>query len=656
MTHEPLGSSLQSDGCWFRVQSTHAHAITLCLFDAKGEHEQQLALNREGNGRFSLFVAGVAEGQHYGLRAHGPYEPENGLWFDPSKLLVDPYAKALDRAFTYDPRLSEFGFDTAGLVPRAIVTADRPVARKPGQFRKGGLIYELGVRPFTMLHPDVPQDERGTLRALAHPSVIAHLKRIGVDAVELLPIVAWIDERHLPPLGLTNGWGYNPVTFMALDPRLAPGGMADLAETVAELHRHGIGVILDLVFNHTGESDRFGASLSFRGLDNRTYYRHQPENAGVLINDTGTGNTVACDHPTVRRMIIDSLRHFVLQAGVDGFRFDLGTILGRTYHGFSRESETLAAIAADEVLADRLLIAEPWDIGPGGYQLGNFPQAFLEWNDRTRDDIRCYWRGDACKTGTLASALAGSSALFSQHGETETRSVNFLAAHDGFTLMDLVSYAGKHNDANGEDNRDGHDDNHSWNNGVEGETHDPALQKARRRDVEALLSTLFASRGTLMLTAGDEAGRSQRGNNNAYAQDNAITYMNWQALDEQLVAHTAELAYLRRRFSALSDTTFFSGQGDVQWLNELGEPMTVAEWEQPNRTQLTMLLPTQDLELGETVQLALVFNRAYEERQICLPEGAWAEVLGARPIPEHGFAPRSVTWLVSQNDNRSSGS
>lgn len=653
MTRAELGASLQPNGCWFRTQSTHAEKIELCLFDSHGESEVgRLPMEREGNGRFGLFVEGVTEGTRYGLRAHGLHDPDRGLWFDPSKLLVDPYAKQIDRAYRYDPRLSEFGFDTASLVPKTIVTQDRSGDVQPPHPVKGGLIYELGVRPFTMLHPDVPEEQRGTVRALAHPSVIAHLKRIGVNAVELLPITAWIDERHLPPLGLTNGWGYNPVTFMALDPRLAPGGMTELSETVAELHRHGIGVILDLVFNHTGESDRYGATLSLRGLDNLTYYRHQPDNAGVLINDTGTGNTVACDHPTVRRMIIDSLRHFVLQAGVDGFRFDLGTILGRTYHGFSRDSDTLAAIAADEVLADRILIAEPWDIGPGGYQLGNFPRDFLEWNDRARDDMRCYWRGDPSKTGTLASALAGSSTLFSRHGETETRSVNFIAAHDGFTLMDLVSYEHKHNEANGENNRDGHDDNHSWNNGIEGETTETAVQKARRRDVEALLSTLFASRGTLMLTAGDEAGRSQRGNNNAYAQDNAITFMDWQALDEELISHTAELAYLRRRFSALSQTAFFSGEGDVQWLNELGEAMTVGEWEQADRTQLTMLLTTEDLDLGETVQLALVFNRAYEERQICLPEGAWAEVLGTRPIPEHGFARRSVTWLVSQKDNR----
>lgn len=653
MTSSALGATLQSSGCWFRVQSLHASKIELCLFDEAGKREvQRLEMNREGTGRFSLFLEKIKDGTRYGLRAHGEYDPDRGLWFDPAKLLIDPYAKRLDRSFAHDPRLSEFGFDTLDLVPKAIVTEDRPVERAPAKFRKGGLIYELGVRPFTKLHPDVPEQDRGTLRALRHPSVIAHLKRIGVDAVELLPIIAWIDERHLPALGLSNGWGYNPVTFMALDPRLAPSGMADLAETVAELHRHDIGVILDLVFNHTGESDRFGATLSLRGLDNLTYYHRHPDDAGALVNDTGTGNTVACDHPTVRRMIVDTLRHFVLNAGVDGFRFDLGTILGRSMEGFSRQSDTLKAIAEDDVLSDRILIAEPWDIGPGGYQLGNFPAGFLEWNDRARDDVRLYWRGDEGRTGTLASALAGSSQLFSRHGETETRSVNFLAAHDGFTLMDLVSYAHKHNEANGEDNRDGHNDNHSWNNGTEGETDDVTIQAARERDVQALLSTLFASRGTIMLTAGDEAGRSQRGNNNAYAQDNDITWMNWNSLNEELIAHTAELAHIRRRFSAFSQLEFFSGQGDIEWLNEFGEPMTVGDWEDPQRTQLTMILESRDHDQNSDVKLAIVFNRSSREQAICLPEGSWLEVLGTRPQPELGFAPRSVTWLVSQTDDR----
>ncbi|TRL39671.1 glycogen debranching protein GlgX [Rhizobium straminoryzae] len=638
------GAVPHTRGVRFAVYSAHAKAIDLCLFD--GENETRLPLNRTATDLFALHVAGLKPGARYGFRAQGVYDPDRGLWFDPSKLLVDPYARELDRPFRHDARLSTFGVDTASLVPKAIVTEDRPVAPAAPRLPKGGLIYEVAVRPFTLLHPKVPAALRGTVAALAHPAVIAHLKRIGVDAVELLPITAWIDERHLPPLGLSNGWGYNPVAMMALDPRLVPGGMAELAATVATLHENGIGVILDLVFNHSGESDRHGATLSMRGLDNLTYYRHVPGAPGLLVNDTGTGNTLACDHPVVRRLILDTLRHFVRQAGIDGFRFDLGTILGRSPQGFSRESETLRAILSDPLLADRVMIAEPWDIGPGGYQLGQFPPPFLEWNDRARDDIRLYWRGDGWKTGRLAHALAGSSEIFSAHGLGETRSVNFLAAHDGFTLMDLVSYSHKHNEANGEDNRDGHNDNHSWNNGVEGETRDPAIRDSRRRDVQALLGTLFATRGTLMLTAGDEGGRSQQGNNNAYAQDNALTWLDWTTLDDDLVTHTARLARLRRRFDVFSESAFFTGQdGDVLWLNEQGKPMTTADWEQPDRQQLTMLLKTRDREEDRATRLAVVFNRSHDALAVHLPGGPWQDLFTKDHVFSPVLPPRTVIWL-----------
>ncbi|MBT9369259.1 glycogen debranching protein GlgX [Rhizobium sp. CSW-27] len=637
------GATPHAGGVFFAVHSAHAEAIDLCLFEA--ETETRLRLERTGTDLFTLDVAGLKPGARYGFRAHGVYDPDRGLWFDPSKLLVDPHARELDRPFRHDARLAAFGVDTASLVPKAIVTKDRPVEHTAARLKKGGFIYELAVRPFTMLHPEVPAALRGTVGALAHPAVIAHLKRIGVDAVELLPITAWIDERHLPPLGLSNGWGYNPVAMMALDPRLVPGGMAELAATVATLHDNGIGVILDLVFNHSGESDRYGATLSMRGLDNLTYYRHVPDAPGQLVNDTGTGNTLACDHPVVRRLILDTLRHFVLHAGIDGFRFDLGTILGRSAQGFSRDSDTLRAILSDPLLADRVMIAEPWDIGPGGYQLGHFPPPFLEWNDRARDDLRLYWRGDGWKTGRLAHALAGSSEIFSAHGLTDTRSVNFLAAHDGFTLMDLVSYAHKHNEANGEDNRDGHNDNHSWNNGTEGETRDPTVLANRRRDVKALLATLFATRGTVMLTAGDEGGRSQQGNNNAYAQDNAITWIDWAWMDDDLIAHTACLAALRRRFDVFSHSSFFTGQdGDVLWLNEKGEPMTTADWEQPDRNQLTMMLKTRDRKEDYPTRLVVIFNRSHGALTVHLPDGAWQDLFSGEQGSSRQVPPRSVIW------------
>ncbi len=643
-----LGTTLAPHGAEFAVWSANAAKIELCIFNPEGTVETARHVMVRGAGDIhSVSVPHIGEGTCYGYRAHGTYDPDRGLWFDPSKLLLDPYATEIDRPFVYDRRLADFGTDTAHLMPKAILRRHDPVTPSKPLFRTGGLIYELAVRPFTILHPEVPEHQRGTVAALAHPSVLAHLKRIGVDAVELMPITAWIDERHLPPLGLTNGWGYNPVGFMALDPRLCPGGVAELCDTVAALHEAGIGVILDLVFNHTGESDRAGPTLSLRGLDNLAYFRHVEGHPGTLVNDTGTGNTVACDHPFVRGLILDSLRHFVLNAGIDGFRFDLAPVLGRGPHGFSREAETLMAIAQDDVLADRVLIAEPWDIGPGGYQLGNFPPPFREWNDRARDDIRRFWRGDRWAIGELASRLAGSEDVFARHGQHQTLSVNFIAAHDGFTLMDLVSYEERRNHANGEENRDGHHDNFSWNNGIEGPTDDPQVIEARRRDVMALLSSLFVSRGAIMLGMGDEAGRSQAGNNNAYCQDNAITWMDWTAADEDLIEHTARLARMRRRFSVFSETGFFVDAGDdIDWFNSFGEPMTQDDWGHPEASVLTVALKAFDRETGRTVHIAAVFNRSRAEHTVTLPDRDWRMI--DNDMPWSGKAPaRSVTFFVA---------
>jgi glycogen operon protein len=645
----PLGVTLTGKLAAFAVFSQHAEQIELCLFDAEGDRQTAaLAMQRGENAIHRIELPSIKPGQRYGFRAHGTYDPDRGLWFDPSKLLVDPYARELDRPFVYDPRLGHYGVDTADLVPKAIVTEPvRATLCKP-MLPPGGLVYEINVKPFTILHPDVAEHQRGTVAALAHPAVIAHLKRIGVDAVELMPITAWIDERHLPALGLTNGWGYNPIAFMALDPRICPGGVTELRETVAALHDAGIGTILDLVFNHTGESDRYGATLSMRGLDNLTYFRHVPDQPGTLVNDTGTGNTVACDHPVVRRLILDTLRHFVLHAGVDGFRFDLAPILGRTATGFEAQGETLTAMLEDDVLQDRVLIAEPWDIGPGGYQLGNFPERFLEWNDRARDDIRRYWRGDHWMTGALATRLAGSSDIFARHGSLATRTVNFLAAHDGFTLMDLVSHEAKHNEANGEENRDGHNDNFSWNNGLEGETDDPAVVESRRRDVAALLSTLFVSKGTIMLTMGDEGGRSQAGNNNAYAQDNEITWLDWWKLDPALLEHTRMLAALRKRFAVFSDMTFFSGKGDVEWIAASGQPMQNADWDDAANPTLGFILQTFDEQAQAEVRLAILFNRSRDTMPFTLPEGSWTQLLSNTPWNQV-LPPRSVRFCLEGN-------
>jgi glycogen operon protein len=585
-----LGATFYDGGVRFAVRS--ATAVTLCLWD--GVAERRVAMTG-ADGIWSVDVPGIGAGQRYGFRAAA----------DPAKLLVDPYAIEIDRAFVYDPRLGRPGAETGGLVPWGLVTPTSPPHRDlrgsgnpdpqihvgadrcagmgprlrgedsdveedgalpPPLFVPGGLIYELNVRGFTMLHPDVLTAQRGTIAALAHPAVIAHLQSLRVSAVELMPIVAWIDERHLSQLALHNAWGYNPVVPMAIDPRLAPGGIAELRDTVAALRKAGIGVILDLVFNHSGESDVHGPTLSLRGLDEQLYYAHTAD--GTLINDTGTGNTLDCARAEVRALILASLRHFAA-LGVDGFRFDLAPVLARG-PGFDPHAPIFAEIAADPLLSSRVMIAEPWDIGPDGYQLGRFPADWLEWNDRYRDDVRRFWRGDG-SAGALATRLAGSTDVF---GSGTTRSVNFVAAHDGFTLADTVAYAERHNHANGEDNRDGHGDNYSWNNGIEGPSDDPAVIARRDADRRALLATLFASRGTILLTAGDEFGRTQQGNNNAYAQDNAIGWVDWTGRDRELEAFVRDLAAFRAA-AGLDRVTPYAAP---EWRRLDGEPMQDEDW------------------------------------------------------------------------------
>jgi glycogen operon protein len=576
------GAHLSQGGADFAVRARDAERVTLCLFD--GGRERRVPMSRAGDWHMAS-VTGVKAGQAYGYRAAGPWAPDRGHCFDETKLLVDPYAMELDRRFRFDPALCVRGQDTAALVPKALVMPPLPhVVHAPPRFRRGGLIYELNVRGFSHDHPGVPPERRGTVAALADAAVIAHLKKLHVGAVELMPIIAWIDERHLPPLGLTNAWGYNPVVPMALDPGLCPGGLAELRDTVAALHAEGIGVILDLVFNHPGESDAPGPTLSLRGLDGRWYAR---EADGTLINDTGTGNTLDFAQEMVRTLALDTLRHFVIHAGIDGFRFDLASVLGRG-PSFDPKAPMFAAIAADPVLKDRVLIAEPWDLGPDGYQLGNFPAGWLEWNDRYRDDVRRFWRGDAAMAGALATRMTGSSDIFSGPG---TRSVNFIAAHDGFTLADLVSYEDRHNEANGESNRDGHDKNYSWNGGADGPTTDEAVLARRAADSRALLATLFASRGTIMLTAGDEFGRSQQGNNNAYAQDNQVTWLDWAARDRALEDYVAGLAAFRAAHPELGAPTFLA---DADWRALDGCPMTPQLWEAPDTDGFELRLPGPD--------------------------------------------------------------
>lgn len=638
------GSHLVDGGGQFSVRAPGATRIDLCLFDEDDRETGRLEMERGADALFSLSVPGVVAGQRYGFRADGPFAPQQGHRFDASKLLVDPFAIRIDRPYRYDTRLARFGEDTADLVPKAILAPPLPDAphRAPG-FRPGGLVYEIPVRAFTMLHPDISEAERGTLRALAHPAILAHLKSLHVAAVELMPIAAWIDERHLPPLGLTNAWGYNPVTMLALDPRLAPGGIADLRHVTETLHAEGIDTIVDVVFNHTGESDALGPTLSLRGLGNATFYRHDAHDPGLLVNDTGCGNTLACDRAEVQEIVLAAMRHLVLQGGVDGFRFDLAPILGRGPEGFSPQARLFELIAEDPALAGRLLVAEPWDIGPGGYQLGNFPAAWLEWNDRARDDIRTFWRGDAGKTGALATRLSGSSDIFGRDGATSTRTVNFVAAHDGFPLGDLVAYETKHNRANGEDNRDGHSENLSWNNGVEGKTDDAHVLAAREHDARALIATLFASRGAILLTAGDEFGHSQGGNNNAYAQDNAVTWRDWGALNEGRLAFTRAWAALRTELPALREPDFLiaadgsAAHHQVTWLSPDGAALAGDGWNDPALECLVMVIGA----VGN--RIAVAFNRGRSAIRLSLPEtaGRWRP---RTPVAADtiGLPPRSV--------------
>ncbi|HEY8125412.1 MAG TPA: glycogen debranching protein GlgX [Methylocystis sp.] len=586
-TPEPLGVTPDASGANVAVFSAHAEAIELCLFDDADEEIARIKLPARSGDVFHGYIEALKEGQRYGFRAYGPDAPHAGQRFNPAKLLVDPYARALDRAFTLHPSLFAYGetmhADSAAYLPKAIVTKPAPgESPRPKHPWRDTIIYELHVKGFTALHPDVPQHLRGTFAGLAHEAAIAHLKRLGVTTLELLPCAAWIDERHLPPLGLSNYWGYNPIAMMAPDPRLAPGGWREVREAVGRLHDAGLEVIVDVVFNHTGESDEFGPTISFRGLDNASYYRLAADGAHY-VNDSGCGNVLACDRAPVVRLIMDALRAWSFYGGVDGFRFDLATTLARGSSGFDRDAPLLSALLQDPLLRELKLIAEPWDLGPGGYRLGEFPAPFAEWNDRYKEGARRFWRGDSCGVAELATRFSGSQDVFARR--RPSRSVNFITAHDGFTLRDLASYAHKHNEANGEENRDGTDHNLSWNNGVEGESEDTAIIAARKRDAHNLLATLLFSRGTPMLAMGSELGQTQAGNNNAYAQDNALSWIDWACADEELIETTAKLIALRKRHAALREDRFLDGAPhdatlipDIEWLRPDGAPMREEDW------------------------------------------------------------------------------
>jgi len=659
---EPLGVTPDQSGANVAVFSAHAEAIEICLFDDSDEEIARIRLPARSGDVFHGHIEGLKEGQRYGFRAYGADAPAAGHRFNPSKLLVDPYALALDRPFALHPSLFAYGeaarADSAAHLPKAIVA--KPLhanSQRPKHPWRDTIIYELHVKGFTATHADVPQEIRGTFAGLAHDASIAHLKRLGVTTLELLPCAAWIDERHLPPLGLSNYWGYNPIAMMAPDPRLAPGGWREVREAVARLHEAGLEVILDVVFNHTGESDEFGPTVSFRGLDNASYYR-LADNRARYVNDSGCGNILDCTRAPVVRLVMDTLRAWALYGGVDGFRFDLATTLARRPSGFDRDAPFLAALLQDPLLRELKLIAEPWDVGAGGYRLGDFPAPFAEWNDRYRDAARRFWRGDSCGVAELATRFSGSQDAFARR--RPSRSVNFIAAHDGFTLRDLVSYAHKHNQANGEENRDGADHNLSWSNGVEGESEDAAIHAARARDVRNLLATLLFSRGTPMLAMGSELGKTQSGNNNAYAQDNALSWIDWARADEELIETAAKLIALRKQHLALREDRFLDGAPhdatlipDVEWLRPDGATMRDDDWRDDDAQTLVAAL------YAEGDRVLVILHRGLDEIAVRAPPArdahGWRLAFSsAREKPTGDVeaslvvAPRAVMLLVEE--------
>lgn len=605
----PLGATWDGEGVNFALYSEHATGVELCLFDESGETEIERIPLREVTAHiWHAYILGLGPGQRYGFRVSGPFAPEEGHRFNPNKLLLDPYARAISGNVNWDAPV--FGYplghadedlafdeqDDAWGMPKSVVVhpyfdwGDDHPPRIPWH---QSIIYEVHVKGFTARNPDVPPEERGTYAGLASPASIQYLKELGVTAVELLPVHAFLDDMHLVERGLRNYWGYNTIGYFAPEARYSSSGdsggqVAEFKRMVRELHRADIEVILDVVYNHSAEGNHLGPTLNFRGIDNRSYYKLVPDNPRYYQDYTGTGNSLNVGHPQVLRLIMDSLRYWILEMHVDGFRFDLAATLARELHDVDRLSAFFDIIHQDPVISQVKLIAEPWDVGEGGYQVGNFPILWAEWNGKYRDAVRRYWRGDEAQVAELGYRLTGSSDLYASDGRRPYASINFVTAHDGFTLRDLVSYNQKHNEANGEDNRDGTDDNLSWNCGVEGPTDDPEINALRAQQQRNFLATLLFSQGVPMICGGDEIGRTQHGNNNAYCQDNEISWYDWELDDERrtLLEFTRRLIATRLQHPALHRRKFFQGRRirgsdvrDITWLRPDGGEMTEAEWE-----------------------------------------------------------------------------
>ncbi|HZY16117.1 MAG TPA: glycogen debranching protein GlgX [Ramlibacter sp.] len=650
----PLGATWDGEGVNFAVYSENASRVEICLFAPDGQ-EVRVTLREQTAFVWHGYVPGLQPGQRYGLRVHGPYEPDRGLRFNPSVVLLDPYARALDGVENFERGVFAYALgseredharveqDCRG-VPLGVVidpAFDWGDDRWPNTPLHETVLYEAHVKGLTMQHPQIPPELRGTYAGLAHPAMLAWLRQLGVTAIELMPVHAHLDDPFLLDKGLTNYWGYSTLNFFTPELRYSAafrrgdpvGAVREFKEMVKALHKAGLEVILDVVYNHTSEGNHLGPTLSFKGVDNPTYYRLVPDAPRFYFDYTGTGNTLNVRHPQTLQLIMDSLRYWVLAMHVDGFRFDLASTLARGLHEVDQLSGFFTIIHQDPVLSNVKLIAEPWDVGEGGYQVGNFPVKWAEWNGIYRDSIRAFWKGEGGRASDLGYRLTGSSDLYQGDGRKPSASVNFITAHDGFTLRDLVSYNDKHNEANQEDNQDGSNDDHSWNCGAEGPTEDAGVNALRARQQRNLLATLLLSQGTPMLLAGDEIGRSQGGNNNAYCQDNPTSWIDWAQVDDALLAFTRRLMRIRKGHPALHRQKFFSGRPirgtdihDVMWYRHDGETMTDEDWQNPQTQSLAMFLAGNGL--GETDRqgrplhddhLLLMLSASHEDLEFTLP-------------------------------------
>jgi isoamylase len=657
-TAYPLGATFDGVGTNFAVFSEVADQVELCLFD-DARNETRVAMTEVDAFVWHCYLPSVQPGQRYGYRVHGTYDPERGLRCNRRKLLLDPYAKATVGDIDWDASLFGYEFgdpdsqnddDSGAHMMLGVVINpffDWEGDRRPNTPYVQSLIYEAHVKGLTELHPDVPESERGTYAGLAHPSVIAHLTRLGVTAIELMPVHQFVQDSTLLDQGLRNYWGYNTLGFLAPHADYAAAGqlgqqVQEFKSMVRAMHAAGIEVILDVVYNHTAEGNHLGPTLSFKGLDNPAYYRLVEDDLRYYMDYTGTGNSLNVRHPHSLQLIMDSLRYWVIEMHVDGFRFDLASALAREFYDVDRLSTFFELVQQDPVVSQVKLIAEPWDVGPGGYQVGGFPPQWTEWNGKFRDTVRDFWRGEP-SLGEFASRLSGSSDLYEQSGRRPVASINFVTAHDGFTLRDLVSYNDKHNDANGEDNNDGESHNRSWNHGVEGPTDDPEVLALRAKQQRNFIATLLLSQGVPMLLHGDEGGRTQQGNNNTYAQDGPISWVHWDEVDEPLVEFTARVAQLRREHTTFRRRRFFtgttvrtgSGEGerlnDIVWLHLDGRPMEADDWSAPDARSIGMYLNGHGIQSpdsrGQHVEddhFLLYFNAAADDVQLTLPPEEYA--------------------------------